>query len=203
MSYITPNITRVTLSKLPTAFGDYLIHLYQDAATATEHVALVMGDVDSKENVLVRVHSECLTGDIFSSKRCDCGEQLKLAQQLIAEEGTGIIIYLRNHEGRGIGLANKIRAYALQDTGLDTVEANIALGLPVDSRLFDAAADILIDLNIKSIRLMSNNPSKCGALTTNGTLVNSLVPLKITANASNKHYLQTKKDKLGHLLNEE
>lgn len=197
------NITRVTTSKLPTAFGDYLIHLYQDAATATEHVALVMGDVDSQENVLVRVHSECLTGDIFSSKRCDCGEQLKLAQQLIAEEGTGIIIYLRNHEGRGIGLANKIRAYALQDTGLDTVEANIALGLPVDSRLFDSAADILIDLNIKSIRLMSNNPSKCGALTTSGTLVNSLVPLKILSNASNKYYLQTKKDKLGHLLNEE
>lgn len=174
------NVTRVSTSKLPTAFGDYLIHLYQETTSAIEHVALVMGDVDSQENVLVRVHSECLTGDIFSSKRCDCGEQLELAQQLIAEEGAGVIVYLRNHEGRGIGLANKIRAYALQDEGLDTVEANIALGLPVDSRTFDIATAILKNLKVKSIRLMSNNPAKFGALKTNGTIVNSLVPLKIT-----------------------
>lgn len=196
------NVIRVSTSKLPTAFGDYLIHLYQDLTTATEHVALVMGNVHLQKNVLVRVHSECLTGDIFSSKRCDCGEQLKLAQQLIAAEGLGVIVYLRDHEGRGIGLANKIRAYALQDEGLDTVEANLALGLPVDSRTFDIAAEILHDLQIKSIRLMSNNPAKCGALRTHGMLVNSLVPLEIISNESNKHYLQTKKDKLGHLLNE-
>jgi len=196
------NITRVSSSKLPTAFGDYLIHLYQETVTAIEHVALVMGDVALQEDVLVRVHSECLTGDIFSSKRCDCGEQLALAQRLIAEEGRGVIVYLRNHEGRGIGLANKIRAYALQDTGLDTVEANIALGLPVDSRSFDVATEILENLNVKSIRLMSNNPAKCSALKTNGTVVNSLVPLKINSNASNKQYLRTKKNKLGHLLNE-
>ena len=197
------NIVQISSSKLPTEFGDYLIHLYQDLTTSTEHVALVMGNVYQQENVLVRVHSECLTGDIFSSKRCDCGEQLKMAQQLIAKEGSGVIIYLRDHEGRGIGLANKIRAYALQDAGLDTVEANIALGLPVDSRTFDVAAEILLELEIKSIRLMSNNPTKCGDLKTHGTLVNSLVPLKISANKSNKHYLQTKKDKLGHLLNEQ
>jgi len=197
------NIVQISSSKLPTEFGDYLIHLYQDLTTLTEHVALVMGNVHQQENVMVRVHSECLTGDIFSSKRCDCGEQLKMAQQLIAKEGSGVIIYLRDHEGRGIGLANKIRAYALQDAGLDTVEANIALGLPVDSRTFDVAAEILLDLEIKSIRLMSNNPTKCGDLKTHGTLVNSLVPLKIASNKSNKQYLQTKKDKLGHLLNEQ
>ncbi len=196
------NVTRVSSSKLPTEFGDYFIHLYTDNTSAAEHVALVMGQVDSQENVLTRVHSECLTGDIFASKRCDCGEQLKLAQQLIAEEGKGVIIYLRDHEGRGIGLANKIRAYALQDQGLDTVEANIALGLPVDSRSFGTAAEILLDLGVKSIRLMSNNPAKCGALQSNGTLVNALVPLKITSNSANKHYLRTKKQKLGHLLNE-
>lgn len=196
------NITRVSASKLPTAFGDYLIYLYQDHTTATEHVALVMGDVNQQKNVLVRAHSECLTGDIFSSKRCDCGEQLKLAQQTIEAEGLGVIVYLRNHEGRGIGLANKIRAYALQDEGMDTVEANLALGLPIDSRTFDVAAEILADLQVKSIRLMSNNPAKLAALQAHGTLVNSLVPLKISANESNKHYLQTKKNKLGHLLNE-
>lgn len=197
------NIIKISTSKLPTEFGDYMIHLYQDLTTTIEHVALVMGNVLKQENVLVRVHSECLTGDIFSSKRCDCGEQLKMAQQLIATEGSGAIIYLRDHEGRGIGLANKIRAYALQDSGLDTVEANIALGLPVDSRTFDVAAEILLDLEIKSIRLMSNNPSKCGALKTHGTTINSLVPLKIASNESNRQYLQTKKNKLGHLLNEQ
>jgi GTP cyclohydrolase II len=196
------HITRVSTSKLPTEFGDYLIHLYIDNTTSIEHVALVMGDINRQENVLTRVHSECLTGDIFSSKRCDCGEQLVLAQQMIAKEGLGVIVYLRDHEGRGIGLSNKIRAYALQDEGLDTVEANIALGLPVDSRSFDVAAKILKELNVKSIRLMSNNPSKSAALKTNGILINSIVPLKVTSNISNKQYLHTKKHKLGHLLNE-
>ncbi|OQW69825.1 MAG: GTP cyclohydrolase II [Proteobacteria bacterium ST_bin12] len=196
------NVSRVSTSKLPTEFGNYLIHLYKDNTTLTEHVALVMGEVYSQENVLTRVHSECLTGDIFSSKRCDCGEQLKLAQQLIAEDGIGVIVYLRDHEGRGIGLTNKIRAYALQDQGLDTVEANIALGLPIDSRSFDIAAEVLLELGVKSIRLMSNNPAKCGSLKSKGTLVNSLVPLKITSNSANKLYLQTKKHKLGHLLSE-
>ena len=196
------HITKVSTSKLPTEFGDYLIHLYIDNTTTIEHVALVMGDINLQENVLTRVHSECLTGDIFSSKRCDCGEQLKLAQQMIVKEGLGVIVYLRDHEGRGIGLSNKIRAYALQDKGLDTVEANIALGLPVDSRSFDVAAKILKELKVKSIKLMSNNPSKSAALKINGILINSIVPLKVTSNVSNKQYLHTKKHKLGHLLNE-
>lgn len=196
------NITKLSTSKLPTAFGEYIIHLYKDHVTSTEHVALVMGEVQSLENVLTRVHSECLTGDIFSSQRCDCGEQLALAQQLVAKAGHGVIIYLRDHEGRGIGLANKIRAYALQDAGLDTVEANLALGLPVDSRSFDAASAILADLNVKSIQLMSNNPAKRAALEANGTVITGLVPLKISANVSNRQYLVTKKRKLGHLLSE-
>jgi GTP cyclohydrolase II len=141
-----------------------------------------------------------LTGDIFSSSRCDCGEQLTLAQQRISAEGAGIIIYLRDHEGRGIGLANKIRAYALQDQGFDTVDANIALGLPVDSRCFDIAAELLTTLNIRSIRLLSNNPDKLNALKKRGIIINSLVPLAITANKNNVQYLQTKQFKLGHLL---
>lgn len=194
------NIIRVSTSQLPTAFGDYLIHVYQDVKTSVEHVALVMGDVSAKENVLTRVHSECLTGDIFSSKRCDCGEQLILAQQKITAEGTGVIIYLRDHEGRGIGLTNKIRAYALQDGGLDTVEANIALGLPIDKRKFEAAAEILLDLKIASIKLMSNNPDKKNALKDAGILVKSLVPLKISPNEMNHKYLKTKQLKLGHLI---
>ncbi|MBC7697052.1 MAG: GTP cyclohydrolase II [Bacteroidia bacterium] len=194
------NIIRVSTSQLPTAFGDYLIHVYQDLKTSVEHVALVMGDVSAKENVLTRVHSECLTGDIFSSKRCDCGEQLILAQQKITAEGTGVIIYLRDHEGRGIGLTNKIRAYALQDGGLDTVEANIALGLPIDKRKFEAAAEILLDLKIASIKLMSNNPDKKNALKDAGILVKSLVPLKISPNEMNHKYLKTKQLKLGHLI---
>lgn len=186
---------------LPTAYGDYLIHVYQDIKTSTEHVALVMGDVNLQEDVLTRVHSECLTGDIFSSKRCDCGEQLALAQQMIAEAGTGIIIYLRDHEGRGIGLANKIRAYALQDQGLDTVEANVALGLPIDKRRFEAASEILNDLKVNSIKLMSNNPDKFNALQNAGISVSSLVPLRVSPNKSSHKYLRTKQLKLGHLLN--
>jgi GTP cyclohydrolase II len=185
---------------LPTEFGDYVIHIYQDIETSIEHVALIMGKVSSEENVLTRVHSECLTGDIFSSTRCDCGEQLKLAQKLIAEEGRGVIIYLRDHEGRGIGLANKIRAYDLQDSGLDTVEANVALGLPVDVRSFKIASEILKDLEVGSIRLMSNNPGKHDALEKSGILVNDLVSLEIDPNKHNLKYLQTKRLKLGHFL---
>ena len=190
----------ISSSMLPTEFGNYVIHIYKDIETSIEHVALIMGKVTSEENVLTRVHSECLTGDIFSSTRCDCGEQLKLAQQLVTEEGRGVIIYLRDHEGRGIGLANKIRAYALQDDGLDTVEANVALGLPVDIRSFKIASEILKDLEVGSIRLMSNNPEKYNALKKSGILVNDLVSLKINPNKYNLKYLQTKKLKLGHFL---
>jgi len=194
------NIVKISTSELPTEFGHYLIHIFKDLRTSIEHVALVMGNVSLEEDVLTRVHSECLTGDIFSSARCDCGEQLKLAQQLITEEGCGIIIYLRDHEGRGIGLANKIRAYALQDKGLDTVEANIALGLPVDKRSYLIASEILQSLEVNSIRLMSNSPDKYNALRKLGVLVNGLAPLKIRPNKDNLRYLQTKQLKLGHLL---
>ena len=195
------NIVYLSSSKLPTAFGDYVIHVYQDLRTHSEHVALVMGSVTEKNNVLTRVHSECLTGDIFSSKRCDCGEQLKLAQQTITEEGAGLIIYLRDHEGRGIGLGNKIRAYELQDQGLDTVDANLALGLPVDTRTFEIASDIIQHLGISSIRLLSNNPHKSVALTKLGISITSITPLSIKSNLINHAYLQTKQHKLGHLLN--
>jgi GTP cyclohydrolase II len=193
-------LIKIAAAKLPTAFGDYDIAIYQDLKTGIEHVVLIKGHVSLQHNILTRVHSECLTGDIFSSGRCDCGEQLKLAQQRISAEGAGIIIYLRDHEGRGIGLANKIRAYALQDQGFDTVDANIALGLPVDNRCFDIAAELLITLNIRSIRLLSNNPDKLNALEKHGIIVNSLVPLAIAANKNNLQYLQTKQFKLGHLL---
>ncbi|HSH73517.1 MAG TPA: GTP cyclohydrolase II [Methylophilaceae bacterium] len=194
------NIVYLSSSKLPTAFGDYVIHVYQDLRTHSEHVALVMGSVTEKNNVLTRVHSECLTGDIFSSQRCDCGEQLKLAQQIISKERTGVIIYLRDHEGRGIGLGNKIRAYELQDNGLDTVDANLALGLPVDSRSFEIASDIIQHLKINSINLLSNNPHKKSALIKLGVSVKQLTSLAIESNIINRQYLQTKLHKLGHLL---
>ncbi len=194
------NLVKTSSSKLPTEFGDFMIHIYRDLRTASDHVALVMGNITSQNFVLTRVHSECMTGDIFSSKRCDCGEQLKLAQQLIAEAGAGIIIYLRDHEGRGIGLENKIRAYKLQDQGLDTVEANLALGLPIDTRSFEVAAEILHSFDIRSIRLLSNNPNKYVALNSLGVSVSALVPLLVPANPQNIHYLQTKQNKLGHLI---
>lgn len=161
------------------------------------------GHVLSNENVLVRVHSECLTGDIFSSNRCDCGEQLVLAQSLIAEAGRGVLLYLKGHEGRGIGLANKIHAYALQDQGLDTVDANLHLGLPIDQRSYEAAADILRDLGVQSLQLMTNNPDKVSSLQEAGLVVTQRIPLLIQPNQDNVQYLLTKRDKLGHFIAEE
>ncbi len=192
-------LTRTSTSRLPTEHGDFLIHVFTDSATLVEHVALVMGDVKGGTNVLTSVHSECLTGDIFSSRRCDCGEQLTLAQQKIAELGKGVIIYLRDHEGRGIGLNNKIRAYALQDYGLDTVEANMALGLPIDKRNFSAASEILNLLGVVSIRLLSNNPGKFHALSQLGTQITAMETLKVLPNEHNLNYVTVKKLKLGHL----
>ena len=194
------NIKHVSSSLLPTEYGRYIIHVYQVINTSVEHVALIMGNVSAEENVLTRVYSECLTGDIFSSVRCDCGEQLKRAQQLILKQGRGIIIYLRDHEGRGIGLADKVRAYSLQDKGLDTVEANVALGLPIDKRSYKIASEILKVLGVGSIELLSNNPEKQSALSKEGILVNTLSPLKINPNQHNFQYLETKRLKLGHLL---
>lgn len=192
------NITKVSSSTLPTDFGNFQIHIYRDNRSQVEHVALVMGKPSNQSNVLTRVHSECLTGDAFSSSRCDCGEQLKFAQQAIANKKEGIIIYLRDHEGRGIGLANKISAYALQDEGLDTVEANLALGLPVDLRTFEIAADILINLEVSSINLLSNNPQKYHALKGLSINVTQISPISISPKVENLKYIETKRTKLGH-----
>lgn len=194
------NLDKISSSNLPTEFGHFTIHVFKDIRTSMEHTALVIGKVNSAEHVLTRIHSECLTGDVFSSSRCDCGEQLRLAQQQIAEVGTGVIIYLRGHEGRGIGLANKIRAYELQDRGFDTVDANLALGLPVDNRSFEIASEILSILQVRSINLLTNNPNKINDLKQHGIQIANQIPLKTQPNENNFIYLQTKKARLGHLL---
>lgn len=192
-------VQRAASAHLPTEFGDFDIHVYESPRAAETHVALVRGDIGDGQNVLVRVHSSCVTGDIFHSARCDCGPQLHAALGRIAEEGRGVLIYL-NQEGRGIGLANKIRAYKLQDEGADTVEANERLGFPADMRTYQAALEMLHDLQVKSVRLMSNNPRKLEGLAGNGLAVNERLPLEIMATAATQHYLKTKKDKLGHIL---
>jgi len=192
-------VQRVASSRLPTRHGEFVMHAYCAVGDPVEHIALVKGAV-SGEDVLTRVHSECLTGDVFASMRCDCGEQLARAMERIEELGRGLVIYMRGHEGRGIGITQKLRAYALQDEGLDTVEANLALGLPVDSRRFDAAAAILRDLGVHSVRLMSNNPMKILALQEQGIVVSEREAHEIAPNAENGPYLLTKRDKLGHLL---
>lgn len=185
---------------LPTEYGHYQMHAFLDRRTGIEHMALTLGEVAEKTSVLTRVHSECLTGDVFGSQRCDCGEQLKQAQRLIHQQGSGVIVYLRGHEGRGIGLTNKVRAYALQEQGMDTVEANLALGLPVDNREYDIAVGILQHLQIRSIHLLSNNPDKREALSASGMQIEAVIPLEIAGNTQNAAYLATKKHKLGHQL---
>lgn len=187
-------------ARLPTEYGHYQMHAFLDRRTGVEHIALVLGEVTGHKNVLTRVHSECLTGDVFGSQRCDCGEQFKQAQRLIQQQGSGVIVYLRGHEGRGIGLTNKVRAYALQEQGMDTVEANLALGLPVDTREYDIAVGILQHLQIRSIHLLSNNPDKRKALAVWGIPVEAVIPLEIEGNIQNAAYLATKKHKLGHQL---
>jgi GTP cyclohydrolase II len=194
------SISLTATSKLPTRYGEYLLHVFQDHQTGVEHIALVQGEIENSSNVLTRVHSECLTGDIFSSQRCDCGEQLEAAQSLIYAAQQGVIIYLRGHEGRGIGITNKILAYGLQDQGLDTVEANLQLNLPVDSRRYDAAAEILKLLKVVSVRLLTNNPDKVSALLSSKVLIDSILPIQTSPNAFNHAYLQTKQLKLGHAL---
>lgn len=195
-------IEHVATSTMPTVFGDFRAVAYRSTLDGTEHLALVMGDVAAagraEAGVLVRVHSECLTGDILGSLRCDCGSQLEQAMQAIANEGCGAIVYLRGHEGRGIGLAHKIRAYALQEQGFDTVEANIAQGLPVDSRNYGTGAQVLTDLGIRRLRLITNNPAKYRGLDGHGLEITGRINLPATVNPHNVRYLRTKQERLGH-----
>jgi len=189
-------------ARLPTTHGEFVAHAYRSIPDGEEHVAYVMGDVDGGDPPLVRVHSECLTGDIMASLRCDCGAQLQMALQKIADEGRGVLVYLRGHEGRGIGLGHKLRAYALQDTGLDTVDANSAQGLPVDSREYGVGAAMLADLGVRQMRLMTNNPTKVGGLDGFGLEVVDRVPIEVESNPENLRYLETKRTRLGHTLGE-
>ncbi len=192
-------IQRVAEANLPTRFGDFLAIAYKSAIDPDEHVALIRGELNGDKPVLVRVHSECLTGDVFHSLRCDCGEQIDLAMQAIAEEGRGVFLYMRQ-EGRGIGLHNKIRAYALQDQGLDTVEANEALGFESDIRDYGIGAQILADLGVKYIRMLTNNPKKVVGLEGYGLEVVETIPIQCKPNPENIRYLRTKQKKMGHTL---
>ncbi len=192
-------VTLMAVGNLPTRFGEYQVAAFWNDVDKKEHAAFVRGDVTGMENVPVRLHSECLTGDVAGSLRCDCRDQLEESLTHIGTLDHGIVLYLRQ-EGRGIGFNNKIRAYQLQDEGLDTVEANLALGFSDDERDYAIAAHMLQALQVKSIRLMTNNPKKIEALKTHGVIVSGRIPIEIMANAHNKRYLSTKKNKSGHLL---
>ncbi len=193
-------VKRVATTKLPTEFGDFIAVGYSSEIDGSEHVALVVGDISDGENVLVRVHSECLTGDVFGSLRCDCGPQLHGAMKKISDEGRGVVLYVKGHEGRGIGLLHKLRAYGLQDAGRDTVDANLDLGLPIDSRDYGTGAQILADLGIRSMRLLTNNPAKRAGLEGYGLSITERVPMEIDANDHNVAYLHTKAERMGHTL---
>ena len=192
-------VERVVETNMPTSYGDFRAVTYVETLTGQEHIAFVKGDVEGKENVLVRVHSECLTGDVFGSLRCDCGPQLDAALRQIHEEGEGVLLYMRQ-EGRGIGLVNKMRAYKLQEEGMDTVEANEALGFPDDLRDYGTGAQILKDLGLTTLRLLTNNPRKMTGLQGHGLDVTDRVPIELPVEKENERYMQTKKEKLDHLL---
>jgi 3,4-dihydroxy 2-butanone 4-phosphate synthase/GTP cyclohydrolase II len=192
-------VRRVSTTKLPTSHGEFVAHAYEDSLSGDVHVALVKGKVEGEKDVLVRVHSECLTGDVFGSLRCDCGEQLASAMEKINFTGRGVILYMRQ-EGRGIGLKDKLKAYALQDQGLDTVEANEALGYPADLRDYGIGAQILADLGLSTLRLITNNPKKVVGLEGYGLKISERVPLDMAPNEHNQRYLSTKSEKLGHIL---
>jgi len=193
-------VRKIEEAELPTRYGDFKIVVFEDVIHHEAHVALVKGEIREDEPILVRAHSQCLTGDTFGSCRCDCGEQLHRAMAMIEEAGSGVILYILNHEGRGIGLTNKIKAYAIQDQGVDTVEANRQLGFKPDQRDYGIGAQILVSLGVKKIRLLTNNPRKFIGLTGYGLEIVERVPIEIPPNTANLQYLKTKKEKLGHIL---
>ncbi|HYQ70102.1 bifunctional 3,4-dihydroxy-2-butanone-4-phosphate synthase/GTP cyclohydrolase II [Actinophytocola sp.] len=193
-------VVRVAEARIPTAHGAFRAVGYDSKLDGIEHIALVYGDIEGGENVLVRVHSECLTGDVFGSLRCDCGPQLEAALAAVAAEGRGVVLYMRGHEGRGIGLMHKLQAYQLQDDGADTVDANLMQGMPADARDYGQGAQILVDLGIKSMRLLTNNPAKRVGLDGYGLTIVDRVALPIRPNAENLRYLRTKRDRMGHEL---
>jgi 3,4-dihydroxy 2-butanone 4-phosphate synthase/GTP cyclohydrolase II len=193
-------VERIGSARVPTQWGEFECVAYRSTIDGIEHLAFVRGDLGSGAPVLTRVHSECLTGDVFGSLRCDCGDQLSAALQLIAKNEHGVLVYLRGHEGRGIGIGHKIRAYSLQDQGVDTVDANTQLGLPVDSREYGIGAQILADLGAQELRLMTNNPAKYGGIAGYGLRVVERVPIVVTMTDENRAYLSTKRDRLGHLF---
>jgi 3,4-dihydroxy 2-butanone 4-phosphate synthase/GTP cyclohydrolase II len=193
-------VERVATAKIPTQHGDFDAVGYASVLDGTDHMALVRGDIGDGQDVLVRVHSECLTGDVFGSRRCDCGPQLDAALKAVADEGRGVVLYMRGHEGRGIGLMHKLQAYQLQDNGSDTVDANLELGLPADARDYGIGAQILVDLGIRTMRLLSNNPGKRAGLEGYGLEIVGRVPLPTLATPENLRYLKTKRDRMGHDL---
>ena len=193
-------LTRQAQTRLPNSFGQWQAYGYRHEIDATEYVALVLGEVEGGTDVLTRLHSECLTGDVFGSLRCDCGAQLEAAMAAIAEQGRGVVLYLRGHEGRGVGLLSKLQAYELQDAGADTVDANLELGLPADAREYSAGAQMLADLGVRSIRLLTNNPAKVTGLTSCGVDITDRIPLPAAVTPYNLRYLVTKRDKLGHQI---
>ena len=193
-------VRQVARARLPTRAGEFICYAYESVIEHETHLAFVTGVPSAHDSVLVRVHSECLTGDVFGSLRCDCGSQLEQAMAQVADAGVGVVVYLRGHEGRGIGIAHKLRAYELQDRGFDTVDANIELGLPIDSREYSIGAQILLDLGVRKIRLMTNNPAKRGGLGGFGLEITERVPLEIRPTKENRSYLHTKRVRLGHLL---
>jgi len=196
---VIPEVNDLVQTRIPTGYGEFILHYYNNSVDDKEHIAFVKGSVTGKRNVPVRIHSECFTGDVLGSRRCDCGEQLDMALQLIARAGFGILLYLRQ-EGRGIGLLNKLKAYNLQDEGMDTVDANIHLGHLPDEREYSIAAAILNNLAVESINLITNNPKKIDALKKLGIQVNDRIPIETAYHNDNLDYLKTKAEKLSHIL---